>query len=130
MKMALEAGEQMTIGPFTVDAGAAEAYLNAAGGDASFYEEMGATPPMAVAGRTLGMLIERLSMPPGSVHIGQELDFLDTAKPGEPLACSAKLARESRRGGWRILQLEFTVNAEERRVLAGRTTVMVPEEAH
>lgn len=128
--MALEAGEQMTIGPFAVDAGAAEAYLNAAGGDASFYGEMGATPPMAVAGRTLGILIERLSMPPGSVHIGQELDFLDTARPGEPLVCSARLARESRRGGWRILQLEFTVNAEERRVLAGRATVMVPEEAH
>jgi len=128
--MTLEADEQLTIGPFAVDAGAAEAYLNAAGGEASFYRGMGATPPMAVAGRTLGLLIERLSMPPGSVHIGQELDFLDAAKPGERLVCAAKLARESRRGGWRILQLEFTVNAEGRRVLGGRTTVMVPEEAH
>ena len=124
----LEAGDEFTVGPFQVDATAAEAYLSSTEGDAAFYESLEAVPSMAVAGRTLGTLIESLPMPPGSVHIGQDIKFLDTTRPGQELICSTKVARASNRAGWRILVLELTVRAGERTVLTGKTTVMLPLE--
>ena len=122
----LEAGQELTIGPWTMDVATVEAYFSAVGDDTSSYREARGVPPMAVAGRTLGALVESLSMPPGSVHVGQELEFLHAVKMGQELACSVRLARESKRGGWRILVLEFSVDAEGEVVLRGKTTVMLP----
>ena len=124
----LEAGSELIIGPFQVDASAVEAYLCSTEGDSSFYEEMEAVPPLAVAGRTLGALIESRSMPAGSVHIGQELQFQDTVKPGQELLCSTKVSRVSNRAGWRIMVLDLTVQEKERTVLTGKATVMLPLE--
>lgn len=124
----LEAGNELTIGPFRMDASTVEAYLCSTEGDSSFYEDMEAVPPMAVAGRTLGALIESLSMPAGSVHIGQNLQFQDTVKPGQELLCSTKVSRASNRAGWRIIVLDLTVQEKERTVLTGKTTVMLPLE--
>ena len=124
----LQIGEGFTVGPFHLDAAAVEAYLSSTEGDSSFYESLEAVPSMAVVGRTLGALTERLAMPPGSVHIGQDIEFLDTAGVGQELICSTKVARTSNRGGWRVMVLELTVHAEERTVLTGKTTVMLPLE--
>lgn len=125
----LHAGDSFAVGPFRIDEDAMAQYLASTGGDRAFYSRHDAVPPMAVAGRALGALIERLSMPAGSVHIGQEVDFLGTARTGEELACTVKVARESSRGGWRILSLDFDVNGSRGPVLKGRTTVMLPQEA-
>ena len=124
----LETGQELTIDPWTMDSATVEAYLEAVGQEATAYSDAGVVPPMAVAGRTLGTLIEDLSMPPGSIHIGQDLEFMSPVKPGQDLTCSARLARESKRGGWRILVLEFSVGPQDSVVLKGRTTVMVPLE--
>lgn len=124
----LEAGQELTVGPWTMDAATVEAYLDAVSDDTSPYRESGLAPPMAVAGRTLGALVESLSMPPGSVHVGQELEFLGAVKVGQELACSMRLARQSKRGGWIILVLEFSAQAEGEVVLRGKTTVMLPLE--
>jgi acyl dehydratase len=122
----VELGQAFTIGPFTVDAEALRAYLAATQGDASFYHRLDTVPQMVIAGRTLGALIERLAMPAGSIHMGQELEFVGTAKPGEQLTCHVKLARESKRAGWRIMGLDFVVAVGQRQVLTGKSTVMLP----
>jgi hypothetical protein len=62
---------------------------------------------------------------PEPVQIG----VAGTARPGEEMACTVQVARESSRGGWRILSLDFSVKGSQGSVLNGRATVMLPQEA-
>ena len=84
-------------------------------------------PHMSIAALTVGGVVQDLQIPGGSLHVGQELDFLRAVPLGETLVCEATLKQNSVRGGWRFMVLESEVqDSEGRRVMAGKSTVILP----
>ena len=84
-------------------------------------------PPMSIAALSVGGVVQDLEIPGGSLHVGQELDFVRAVSVGETLECETTLKQNSVRGGWRFMVLESEVqDSEGRRVMAGKSTVIVP----
>lgn len=97
--------------------------------DGSSYAASGGVPPLAVAALALRWLLEACSLPAGSLHTGQELEFRAPARPGEELTMTGAIAQRSERAGMAIVVVEFAVSRADGPVVTGRTTVMVPPEA-
>ena len=87
-------------------------------------------PPMSIAALSVGGVVQDLQIPGGSLHVGQELDFVRAVPVGETLRCETTVKQNSVRGGWRFMVLESEVqDSEGRRVMAGSSTVIVPVSA-
>ena len=87
-------------------------------------------PPMSIAALSVGSVVRDLQIPGGSLHVGQEIDFVRAVAVGETLECEATLTQNSVRGGWRFMVLESEVqDSQGRKVMAGRSTVIVPVSA-
>ncbi len=85
---------------------------------------------MCVAAMSLRGVIDDLRIPGGTVHAGQELQFLAEVEIGSELTCNAVLVQNSVRGEWRFLVVELeTSDAATRSVLTGKSTIMLPEVA-
>ncbi|MDA1189879.1 MAG: MaoC family dehydratase [Chloroflexi bacterium] len=84
-------------------------------------------PAMAVAAISVRGVVNDLQIPGGTLHLGQELQFLDIVPLGETLVCMATLAQNSVRGGQRILVVSLDVeNGLGRTVMTGKSTIAVP----
>ena len=102
-------------------------YLEAVEDQSAVYQEVRVAPPLALAAQVLGLLLEKLSLPPGAVHTSQEVYFQRAVKVGEEVRCSAKTLRPLQRGQWRFLSTDFVLSDKAgEAVLKGKTTVMVP----
>ena len=51
-------------------------YLDAVEGDKHIYEKESIAPPMAVAALAMAAMAAGLSLPPGAVHVSQDLQFI------------------------------------------------------
>ena len=61
--------------------------------------------------------------------MGQELEFSGAVRAGETLDCKAVLAQNSVRRGLRFIVVDLDVtDGAGRRVLAGRSTILIPAE--
>ncbi len=84
-------------------------------------------PPMSIAALSVGGVVKDLQIPGGSLHVGQEIDFVRAVPLGESLSCEVTVKQNSVRGGWRFMVLESEVrDSEGRNVMSGRSTVLVP----
>jgi len=84
-------------------------------------------PPMAVAALSIRALVERAALPPGAIHLGQELAFLRAVAIGERLTARAEIANRGERRGWVLMAVELTVDDEKTEpVMTGRATVTFP----
>ena len=125
----LAAGETLPQVSYVLDAASVEAYRNAVeDGSLLYREEPKLVPPMAVAALALRGLLEALSMPPGTIHAGQELTFSQALPVGAQVSCNLTIAQNSVRGEWRFVTVEISVTQQEREVLRGKTTLLVPVE--
>ncbi len=111
-----------------------EQYLSALESPSALYQEQRLVPPMALAARTLGLLIEKLGLAPGTVHTSQEVIALKPVALDQEISAVAKPSRPFRRGQWEFLSVEFTLYEQEgsqpgEQVLRGKTTVMSPVES-
>jgi len=109
-------------------------YLDALESSIPLYSKHNLVPPMALAARTLGLLIEKLGLAPGTVHTSQEVTALRPVSIGQQISAQAKPSRPLRRGQWEFLSIAFTLyeNHDDEPgepVLKGKTTVMSPVEA-
>ena len=108
-------------------------YLHALESDTPLYAQHTLVPPMALAARTLGLLIKKLGLAPGTVHTSQEVTALKPVSIGKKISAQAKPSRPLRRGQWEFLSVQFTLHEHENGetgepVLQGKTTVMSPVE--
>ena len=108
-----------------------EQYLSALESSSALYQEQRLVPPMALAARTLGLLIEKLGLAPGTVHTSQEVTALKPVTLDQEISAEAKPSRPFRRGQWEFLSIEFTIYEQKNgepgeQVLRGKTTVMSP----
>lgn len=113
--------------PVSINGDEARAYLDATGEPAERWE--GAVPPLALGAFVLAGLMERMPLPAGALHAGQDFDFLRAVTPGEPLEAAIRVAQRSERRGTVILVLEFKLTGSGSTALRGRSTVIAPLEA-
>ena len=127
VKRERESAQELKIGPLILTEEAAQDYLRAVEDDSSIYSELGVVPSTAIAAHVLQGLLSGLGLPAGTIHASQELECERPGKVGEPLRCQVKLSRPIRRGGWTYIAASFSVvDREDKGILKGRTTVLVP----
>lgn len=103
------------------------AYLDAVESNKQIYKKDGIAPPMAIAALALAAMAARISMPPGAVHVSQDLQFLGLVGFNETLTSYAKVNRKVERGKIHMLSIGIKVmNQKQQTVLSGETSFILP----
>lgn len=102
-------------------------YLDAVEGDRYIYEKDNIVPPMAIAALAMTAMAEGLSMPPGAVHVSQDLQFLKPVGFGESVTSNAKVNRKVQRGKINMMTIGINIfNKNNELVLTGETSFILP----
>ena len=123
-----ESGETIDLGSWSLTEESVRKYLDATGDEQGIYAETGLAPPLALCAYALGAMLEKLSLPPGTIHSIQEMEALAPVAVGESLQGAAVPERPRSRGGLRFLTVTYSVtNKSGDTVQTGKTTVLAPE---
>jgi acyl dehydratase len=115
---------------YILDAAVVSLYLEAVKETHDLYRNEGLIPPMAVTAYAMAALSQAVIMPPGTIHVSQELEFLRPVKVGDTVTCYSKVSRKVDRGGLRLMNTDITVlNQNQEKVLTGRVGFVLPEPA-
>jgi acyl dehydratase len=110
-----------------VDSITASDYLKAVEEENAIYQNTGLVPPMAVAALALKALIDAISMPPGTIHVSQEFEFIATVSAQDTLTSRATVSRIQERGRLHLINVDVSVlNQGNQPVLAGKTGFILP----
>jgi acyl dehydratase len=102
-------------------------YLEAVDESADFLT-LGVVPPLAIAACAMTALAQSFTVPPGSIHASQELEFLKPVPIGSRVSCGGKIAQKLARGSLNLVMLEISVLDEDgERVLSGKATIAAPD---
>ena len=127
---ALSPGHNISVRSYILDAATVAKYVDAVGDESQLpVSEDGRqlAPPMAIAALSIRGVVNDLAIPGGTLHVGQELDYIGGVEVDETLECSATLVQNSVRGGWRFMVVELEVqNGRGRKVMGGRSIIMLP----
>ena len=119
--------QEIDLGRWTVTQEFVDTYLEAVENQSVIYQEAKVAPPLALAARVLGLLLKKLSLPPGAVHTSQEVYSQRAIEVGQEVWGSARASRPLHRGQWQFISTAFVLsNKEGKTFLKGKTTVMVP----
>jgi 3-hydroxybutyryl-CoA dehydratase len=119
-------GVEVNLGSWEVTEEFVRDYLNAVGDGLPVYFHHGLVPPVALAARALGSLLEHLELPPGAIHSLQEIETIRPVPFGQEIRGTAVLGHPKRRGGMEFITTGFTLEDREgRQSLAGKSTVLV-----
>lgn len=89
-------------------------------------------PPSVVASLSLGVLLQHVSLNPGSLHASQEIRMWRPISVGTRAVCEAVVANVSNRAGMTLVSLDFNVESHpdesggSRQLATGTGTVMFP----
>lgn len=101
-------------------------YLEAVDESADFLT-LGVVPPLAIAARAMTALAQSFTVPPGSIHASQELEFLKPVPIGSKVRCGGRIAQKLARGSLNLVMLEINVTDEDgEQVLTGKATIAAP----
>ena len=102
-------------------------YLEAVGGQPDVLKS-GIVPPLAIAACTMTASSQSFTVPPGSIHASQELEFLKLVPIGTTISCSGKIAQKLGRGRLNLIVLEINaLNQEGEKALTGKATIAAPD---
>ena len=103
-------------------------YLQAVGESNDLFREQRFVPPTALAAYALRGILLEIKLPPGALHSAQEMSVSRPVTSDETIVFRAKLIRNSVRRGWRFVSIDFSgADEEEKQVIQGRSTVVIPE---
>ena len=123
----LKAGQEFPAAAFQVDSTTASDYLKAVEEENVIYQNTELVPPMAVAALALKALINAISMPPGTIHVSQEFEFMAAVSAQDTLTSRATVSRIQERGKLHLINVDVSVlNQENQPVLAGKTGFILP----
>ena len=123
---ALEKGYQFPPLSFDLSDQWVDAYVASVEDEAIGALQGGFVPPMAVAALAIRALLEHASLPPGTLHAGQELAFAVPVRPGGALTVDARVASRGERAGWVLMGVELRVARDSAPVMTGRATLSFP----
>ena len=109
-----------------IDAERVRAYCAATGDSLALYQDAGVAPSLAVAAFALGVLLESVSLPAGSLHASEALSYKAPVPLDAEVECRAVLAQRSVRGGYVVSVLESDIVHNGQTALTARATVMSP----
>ncbi len=122
----LTPGYEFTSTSFKLDSKVIMDYLKATG-DNNTYTEEKIAPPMLIAALAMSAMSANLEMPPGSVHVSQELEFNNIANIDEILISYARVKRKMERGQLHMLTISIDVeNQKKNTVMSGETSFILP----
>lgn len=123
----LTTGHEFKPASFRLNSELVMAYLDAVEGDKHIYEKERTVPPMAVAALAMTAMAAGLSMPPGAVHVSQDLQFLSLVSIDETLTSYARVNRKVERGKFHMLSIGINIlNQKKMTVLTGETSFILP----
>ena len=123
----LTTGYEFKPSGFRIDRNSMDKYLDAVDGDKSLYEKDNIVPPMSIAALAMTAMAEGLSMPPGAIHVSQDIQFLNPVRINENLTSYARVNRVVKRGKIHMLNIGVNVvNERNISVLAGETSFILP----
>jgi acyl dehydratase len=123
----LTTGYEFEPSGFSIDDAAATKYLDAVDGSKGIYEKNNTVPPMSIAALAMTAMAEGLSMPPGAIHVSQDIQFLNPVIINENLTSYARVNRVVKRGKIHMLNIGVNVvNERNISVLAGETSFILP----
>ena len=126
--MDITAGAAIDLGSWTLTEQSVREYLDAVADDLGLYMEAGLVPPLALCAWALGAMLEKLSLPAGTIHSIQEMEALARVAIGDEIRGEAVPERPRNRGGLRFMTVGYTLqNGSGDIVQRGKTTVLTPE---
>jgi acyl dehydratase len=126
----LSAGFEFQPQSYTLDNATVSLYLEAVQESSDLYRREGLVPPMAVTAFAMSSLSGAVTMPDGTIHVSQELDFLKLVRVGDTITCHSKVSRKVDRGGLHLMNTDISVvNQKGEQVLTGRVGFVLPEPA-
>ncbi|MBI2979561.1 MAG: MaoC family dehydratase N-terminal domain-containing protein [Chloroflexi bacterium] len=124
----LETGYDFPPSSYQLDSAVVVAYLEAVGETSRLYRDSGLVPPLAVAARAMAALSDGMRLPPGTIHVSQELEFLSAVNVKDTLTSRARVSRKQSRGKFHMLNIDLNVfNQKQQAVLSGKTSFILPE---
>jgi hypothetical protein len=82
---------------------------------------------MAIAALSIRALLDQAALPPGTVHVGQEIVLSRSARAGERLVASARILSRGERQGWVLIVVDMSVaGVGGDLVMNGRATLTFP----
>ena len=125
----LEAGYEFPPSSYKLDSSIVATYLKAVEETSSLYQDSELVPPMAVAAYAMAALSESISLPPGTIHVSQEFEFMDAVSTKDTVTSYAKVSRRQDRGKFHLLTVYLNVfNQDQQKVLAGKTSFVLPKQ--
>ena len=104
-------------------------YVQAVQESNAMFQEGDMIPPTALGAYALGIILQEVDLPAGTVHAAQDMSFSGPVASQETIVFRARVAQNSVRGGWRFLAIDFSgSDSRDKQVIEGRSTVLVPEE--
>jgi hypothetical protein len=120
---ALERGDRLPEFTLRITSEEVRAYLEATGEQHEAWDRL--VPPLAIGALVLAGLMDRIEVPDGAVHTGQEYEFRRAVAHNEPLEVSIALAQRSQRRGAIIAVFEAEWRAGDEVAGTGRTSVLI-----
>ncbi len=103
-------------------------YLRAVGETSELYQQEQLVPPLAITAFAMSALSEGLTLPSGTIHVAQELEFRVLVRIGDTITCKSKVSRKVDRAGMHIMSTDIEVlNQKQETVLIGRVGFVLPE---
>ncbi len=117
---------ELDLGAWTVGDEFVAAYLQAVGDGSDAYFQHRLAPPLALAARGLGALLEKLDLPPGAIHSVQEIETRRPIPFGAQVTAQAVVGPARRRGDMELLAVGLSLQDREGALaLESKSTVLV-----
>jgi hypothetical protein len=124
----LETGYQFPASSYQLDSSIVMAYLKAVEDASSLYQDTELVPPMAIAAYAMVALSENMYLPPGTIHVSQEFEFIGTVSTNDILVSNARVSRKQSRGKLHLLTVDLNVSDQRQKtVLVGKSSFILPE---
>lgn len=119
---------ELDLGSWQIADADVQQYLAAVGDTLPIYQEAGIAPPLLLAARVVGRLLELLALPDGTIHSLQDVETVNPPAIGARVAAAAVVAPARERGGMRFLTVNYCITDADSGVdlQRGRTTVLLP----
>ncbi len=120
-------GYQFPPSSYKLDSSMVATYLKAVEEVSSLYQDTKLVPPMAIAAYAMAALSKDMCLPPGTIHVTQEFEFIDTVSTKDTIISYATVSRKQSRGKFHFLTIDLKVfNQRQKVVLTGKTSFILP----
>lgn len=109
-----------------LDSAMVDTYLKAVEEASPLYRDTKLVPPTALAACAMSALSGSISLPPGTLHVSQELEFLGTVCRGDTITCQAKVARKQDRGKLHLMTIDLNVFKDQQKVMTSKVGFVLP----